>query len=211
MSNFSTQLQTLESEKNGTYFIKKGQVPIIFTSAHGITQKKRNGKIKLAEPYTRAITRYVSKKADCYCLIKNEDTGVDPNKANNDEFKRILIDLISKNHIKMLVDVHGAKRERDFDVEIGTLFGTSAHPKIIDKLTKSLLDNNIKNIVYDDPFHGGHITKDVLSATGINCIQLEINRSYRNIRDISRLRKICKALVDFTKIHNGSLPKFYTG
>ena len=199
MNNFSTQLQTLESDKNSTYFIKKGQVPIIFTSAHGIPQKKRNGNIKLAEPYTRAIARFVSKKADCYCLIKNEDTGVDPNKANNDEFKKILIDLIGQNHIKILVDIHGAKRERDFDVEIGTLFGASAHPKIIDKLTNNLLDNNIKNIVYDDPFHGGHITKDILNATGINCIQLEINRSYRNIRDISRLRKICKALVDFAR------------
>lgn len=199
MNNFSTQIKTLESEENSTYSIKKGQKPVIFSSAHGIAQKRRNGKIKLAEPYTRAIARYVSKKANCYVLIKNEDTGIDPNKENNDEFKKMLIDLIEQNHIKILVDIHGAKQDRDFDIEIGTLCGKSSDPKIVEKLTTSLQKNNIKNIAYNDPFRGGHIIKDISEATVINCVQLEINRNFRDIRKINNLRRICKALVDFSK------------
>ena len=80
MNNFSTQIQQLEKNGDSTYEIKKGSCPIIITSAHGIKQKKRNGKFKLAEPYTRGIAKYVSHKTNCYYLIKNEDTGVDPNK-----------------------------------------------------------------------------------------------------------------------------------
>lgn len=167
MNNFPSQIRKIETEQGGTYIIKKGQTPIVFTSAHGIAQKKRNGKIKLAEPYTRAIAKYVGKKSDSYYLIKNEDTGVDPNKNNNDEFKNILVDLIENNHIKVLVDIHGAKRERNFDVEIGTLSGNSSNPKTIKILEESLLSNNIKNIVYNDPFRGGHIIKDISDSTDI--------------------------------------------
>ena len=158
---------------------------------------KDNGKIKLAEPYTRAIASYVSKKSNSYCFVKNEDTGIDPNKNNDDEFKKILVDLIEKNHIKILVDIHGAKRERDFDVEIGTLSGNSSDHKIIEKLKKSLLISGIEKVVRDEPFRGGYITKDVLSSTGINCIQLEINRNFRDLHKINNLRKICKALINF--------------
>ena len=42
MNNFPSQIRKIETEQGGTYIIKKGQTPIVFTSAHGIAQKKRN-------------------------------------------------------------------------------------------------------------------------------------------------------------------------
>jgi len=42
MNNFSSQIRKIETEQGGTCIIKKGQTPIVFTSAHGIVQKKRN-------------------------------------------------------------------------------------------------------------------------------------------------------------------------
>ena len=199
MNSFQDSIKKLESDYNDTYDIKKGTAPVILTSAHGIGQKKRRGLFKLAEPYTRGIARYVSKKTDCYCLIKNEDTGIDPNKQNNDEFKAILCNLISKNHIKLLIDLHGAKKERDFDVEIGTVNGKTATETTVNTLIDCLNRNGIKNIVLNDPFKGGNITRTVFSETGIECIQLEINNNYRNIRKIKNMRKLCKALITFVE------------
>ena len=197
MNSFSSQIQKLEHDDNNTYEIKKGKTPIIITSAHGITQKRRNGKFKFAEPYTRGIAKYVSKKTDCYYLIKNEDTGTDPNKINRDDFKTILNDLISKNKIKMMIDLHGAKRERNFDVEIGTLDGKMAEQDTINRLIDCLKKAGIKNIALNDPFKGGQISQTVYSDIGIECIQLEINYNYRNIRRINNLKKVCKALINF--------------
>ena len=94
-----------------------------------LCRKKRNGKYKLAEPFTRAIAKYVNRKTDCSYLVKNQDTGTDPNRKNHDEFKTILVYIIKKNNIKLLIDIHGAKKEHDFDVEIGTLDGKTAKNK----------------------------------------------------------------------------------
>lgn len=199
MDNFSTEIKNLEHEEDSTYEVKTGTIPIILVSAHGIGQKKRNGKFKLAEPYTRGIAKYVSKKTSCFYLVKNQDTGVDPNKENHDEFKTFLKDLILKNHIKLMIDLHGAKKDRDFDVEIGTLNGTSASPELVENLIKSLKKQGIKNIATNDPFKGGDITKTISETTGIDCIQLEINYNYRNLRKVRNLNKICRALASFIK------------
>lgn len=202
MNSFLSQIKRFEADHNDTYDIKIGQIPVILTSAHGIEQEKRGGKVKLAEPLTRGIAKYVSKKTSCCYLVKNEDTGVDPNKANNDEFKKILLELIEKNHIKLLIDLHGAKKERNFDVEIGTLEGRSADAKIVGDLVECLQKNGVTKIAFNDPFKGGFITRTVYENCGINCIQLEINGDYRNLRKINNLKKICKALTDFIDMLN---------
>ena len=199
MDNFSSEIKHLEHEDDSTYEMVVGTLPVILVSAHGIGQKKRNGKFKLAEPYTRGIAKYVSKKTGCFYLVKNQDTGMDPNKENHDEFKTFLTEIISRNHIKLMLDLHGAKKEHDFDVEIGTLNGESADPKIIENLTRTLKANGIKNVAINEPFKGGDITKTVHENTGISCIQLEINYNYRNIRKIRNLNKICKALTKFIR------------
>ncbi len=200
MNSFSSQIQNLEHNDSDTYEIKKGSRPIIITSAHGIGQKKRSGKFKLAEPYTRAIAKYVSRKTRCYYLVKNEDTGTDPNKKNNDEFKSILINLIKENNIKLQIDIHGAKKGRDFDVEIGTLDGKMAKKETVDRLIECFKKSGIKNIAINDPFKGGQISQATHEKTGIECIQLEINHDFRNLRRIRNLHKICRALIEFVSI-----------
>lgn len=202
MKSFSTEIKEFEIDKRDTYDIKIGKIPVILTAAHGIEQKKRSGEIKFAEPMTRGIAKYVNKKTGCFYLIKNEDTGADPNKKNNDEFKDILLSIIEKNHIRLLIDLHGAKKERAFDVEIGTLEGKSANAKIVGALVDCLQKNGVAKIAFNEPFKGGFITRTIYENCGINCIQLEINGNYRSLRKINNLKKICNALIDFVDMVN---------
>lgn len=197
-TDFGTQIRQLDTDDTNTYDIKTGETPVIITSAHGIGQKKRKG-WKFAEHFTRGIAKYVSKKTDCYYLVKNRDTGIDPNKDNHDEFKSILLSLIEKNHIKMAIDIHGAKQDWDFDVEIGTLDGQTIDAKTVNKLIACLNKNGIKKIAMNDPFKGGDITRSVHEQAGIPCLQLEINRNFRNLRKINNLKKLCKALTEFVR------------
>ena len=96
-----------------------------------------------------------------------------------------------------MIDLHGAKKERDFDVEIGTINGKTASEKTVSTLIDCLNKNGIKSIILNDPFKGGDITRTIFDKTRIECIQLEINNDYRNIRKISNMRKICKSLIMF--------------
>jgi len=54
--------------------------------------------------------------------------------------------------------------------------------------------------MYDTSFN--FVDASVFDNTGINCIQLEINGNYRNIRKANNLKKICKALTDFIDMIN---------
>ena len=69
----------------------------------------------------------------------------------------------------------------------------------VDKLIDCFRKVGIKNIIIDNPFKGGQISKKTHNDTGIECVQLEINYNYRSIRKIRNLNKICKALVSFIR------------
>ena len=130
-----------EDSYEGEILYKKGIIPVIITAPHTIRQVRENGEIKLEEPFTKAIAKYVGEEADCFYLIKNKDTGIDSNKSLNDPFKSMLIDIIKDNDIKLVIDLHGAKRERNFDVELGTLNNLSSDYSTIKELIDAFNEN----------------------------------------------------------------------
>lgn len=87
---------------------------------------KKYGQYKKAELYTKAISIFVSEHTNCFYLIKNKDTGIDSNLMENDTLKNMLLDNIKDNDIKLVIDLHGAKKDRNFDIELGTLNNLSS-------------------------------------------------------------------------------------
>ncbi len=189
--------ESLEFDRN--YIIKKGNVPIIFTAPHTMSQSREDGTIKLSEPYTKAIALYLNKYFNVNCMIKVRDTGVDANSDKRDEFKRELIRFIKDNDIKLVIDLHGASESRNFDIEFGTLNNLSADFSIISVLQESFIDNGIVNIVHNNPFKGGGITKYVYGMNDVDVIQVEINKRYRDYNDIDKLEIVCKSFGNFIK------------
>ena len=84
-------------------------------------QKKEDGSIKSSEPYTKAIALYLNKYFNVFSIVKINDTGLDSNRDNDDNYKKELMKIVKENNIKLVIDLHGASKERDFDVEFGTL------------------------------------------------------------------------------------------
>ena len=66
-------------------------------------QLKENGEYKNSESYTKAIAMYVAQSTNCFFLIKNRDTGIDPNSTENDIFKNMLLDTIKDNDNKLVI------------------------------------------------------------------------------------------------------------
>ena len=181
-----------------SYRMKKGSTPIILTAVHTVEQKKEEG-IKFSEPFTSGIAQYVANKINGYYLIKSVDNGVDSNSTVVDEFKELLLKYIKENNIKLLIDLHGAKYSREFDVEFGTLSNLTTDLTTQNTLIDCLKEQGVKNISLNTIFKGGGITKYIFENTSINVIQLEINQRFRNVNNLKETKKICDALIEFTK------------
>lgn len=197
---FKEEIDKLENSKTeSTYLVKKGTVPIILTAVHTMKQRKKDGTIKLNEPFTKAIAKYVSNKINCSYLIKQKATKIDSNCEEIDDFKLLLEKLINEYGIKLLIDIHGASSKRKFDVELGTLNNLSVRQSTIRNLRNSFFEYGIYEIVLNEPFKGGGITKYIFGKTEIDVIQIEINGKYRNINDAENMERLCNALIKFIR------------
>ena len=204
---FKQKIIELENTDNNEKYIEEnGTKSVIITAVHTMKQNKIEG-IKKSEPFTKAIARYVSKEANCFSYIKLKDNGVDSNSEYVEQFKVSLLNTIKENNIKLLIDVHGAKEERDFDVELGTLNNLSIDDSTLKELKEAFNHNGINNIKINDPFKGGGITKYIYANSNIDIIQIEINHKYRNIDNFKNIEKICESLIYFINQYDGILNK----
>lgn len=196
--DFKNMIEKLENEKlDGTYIFRLGSVPVMITAVHTMNQRRVDGTYKLREPFTKGIARYVAEMVDASCFIKIKDTKVDSNGFEFDDFKFRLVEHIKEHDIKLVIDLHGAGRNRDFDVEFGTLDNTTINSLVVKKLENCFIVNGIQRIKYNDPFKGGGVTRTVFEKTGIAVIQIEINRNFRDLDKSSEMEKICKSLIMF--------------
>ena len=198
--DFNTEINELEKLKiEKDFIIIKGNIPILFSAPHTMEQIREDGTHKYSEPYTKAISLYLNKHLNTYSIIKNNDTGIDSNRDNYDDYNVEMRRLIKEKNIKLVIDLHGSAKERDFDVEFGTLNNLSADFSTVKELEEAFTENNINNISYNNPFKGGAITKGLYGLSDVDIIQLEINGRYRDYNNLELLNKLIKSLENFIK------------
>lgn len=195
--DFKEEMIMFEESDSDNYFVyKSGEIPVLFTAPHTMIQHLET-KIKLSEPFTKAIAFYMNKYVKAHCLVKIKDTGMDANVDNDDDFKKELLKVVKDNNIKLVIDLHGASEDREFDIEFGTLNNLSADYSTIKELEDAFKENGITNIVHNDPFKGGAITKSLFFEQDVDVIQLEINRHLRNIEEIDNMKMLCDSFINF--------------
>ena len=202
--NFKEEINNLENYEDGNkdFLFLKGHIPILFSAPHTVYQTIENDLIKLAEPYTKAIALYLNKYSGVYSFVKLNDTGLDSNKDNNDDYKKNLVKIVKENNIKLIIDLHGASINREFDIEFGTLNNISIDFSTIKELEEAFTENDIKIIEYNNPFKGGAITQTLCGIEDVEVVQIEINKKYRNYDNIVLLEKIIKSFENFIKQYN---------
>jgi len=201
--SFEEEINELENLKFGEDFIiLKGSIPILFSAPHTMFQIREDGTTKLKEPYTKAISLYLNKHYSTYSIVKNNDTGIDSNRDNYDKYNIEMRRLIKNNNIKLVIDLHGASKNRSFDIEFGTLNNLSADFSTIKELEEAFVENGIKNINHNDPFKGGAIIQGIYSLDDVDVIQLEINGKYRDYNNVELLEKVVESLKNFIKQYN---------
>ncbi|MEN8907782.1 MAG: hypothetical protein ABF289_17670, partial [Clostridiales bacterium] len=186
-----------------SFIYKKGSVPILLSAPHTINQV-RDGSEKRAEVYTGSIVKILNKESKCHIIYRSKNDSLDPNFDSPDDdgdYKNKVIDIIRKNNIKVFLDIHGAQESRDFDIDLGTdyqqsLFGHN----FISELIKLIMGKNlILNIKENDTFPASFqhtVTKNTYLNAFIPCIQLEINKKFRDIDRIENFNNLIKSLIE---------------
>ena len=201
--NFEEEINNLENMKmEDDFLILKGNIPILFSAPHTMYQLRDNGTIKLNEPYTKAIALYLNKYSNVYSIVKNNDTGIDSNRDNYDEYNVEMRRLIKEKNIKIVIDLHGASKDREFDVEFGTLNNLSADFSTIKELEEAFTENGILNVSHNSPFKGGAITQGIYALDDVDVIQIEINGKYRDHDNIDNLNKLIHSLQNFIDLYS---------
>ena len=196
--DFKSRIIELENKTNNEDFLYlQGSNKVLLTAPHSVEQSLDSG-VKLREPYTKAIALYVASELNLNAFVKLRDTSIDANKDEYEDFKTEQRRIINNKGILLSLDIHGASSYRDFDIELGTINNLSADYSTINELKEAFQEQGF-NVVINDPFKGGAVTKNVYGFTDAEAIQIEINRKLRDIENIDGLKKVCDALINFIK------------
>jgi hypothetical protein len=180
-----TRYKNEDIQENGTYEIITGSLPVIISAPHSVTHF-RNGLPKYGEFMTGVLAKLIQKRLDCYCITKTKNDLTDPNYDEEHPYKEDIIELVNKNNIEFLIDLHIMKSERQAAIEIGTGRGRNVfhNPVFANEFKRQFERNGITPVIVDEHFTGGfkHTVSSTISHhANIPCIQMEINWGLLNL------------------------------
>lgn len=164
------------------FLVFPGEVPVLVSAPHAV-RHYRQKKIKMSDQFTGSIVYLLHKLTGCHAIAATKLYGGDPNADNPCIYKEKIAEISSREKVKFILDIHGAAREREFDVD----FGTNGRKTLLikDRMLETL-EQNFQS------FGLSRISHDHFAATGPNTIanyvarelripavQVEINKQYR--------------------------------
>jgi hypothetical protein len=169
-----------------------GTRPVLVSAPHGACHW-RHGFWKGEDEYTAALAHVLAEHTGAHALYTVRRIRPDPNVDDDSDYKRLLAGLLRERDVELVLDLHGARRGRDFGIELGTMSGLTcpdyeatiirriewqgfvrAHQRSLDRLWVNRL------------FKGGArqrtVTRFVWEQCRVNAAQLEINAYLRVVR-----------------------------
>ncbi len=198
-----------------------GTRPVLISAPHG-ARHWRHGEWKGEDEYTAALAHVLSKEIGAHALYTVRRIRPDPNFEDDSEYKQTLARLLEEHDIELVLDLHGARRGRDFGIELGTMSGLTCpdyEATIIRHLEwqgfvrdhRRSLDRLWVNQLFKGGARQRTVTRFVWEQCGVNAAQIEINAHLRVVRrkpdamlyrdepdftaDPVRLRRTIRALV----------------
>lgn len=173
----------LEDENYFGY--KTGTIPILISAPHGAIHWRIN-KWKEEDEYTASIAIKLADLTGAYVIYVKNATKEDPNYVEKCKYKEKIIEIVEKNGINFILDLHGADKKRNFKVCVGIVNREE------EKCTCPTFKNTIQEAFsgfQEDIFmregltaaHPGTITYFARKSLGIESAQFEINAKYRII------------------------------
>ncbi|MDF1552453.1 MAG: hypothetical protein P1P84_05290, partial [Deferrisomatales bacterium] len=106
------------------FLLLEGTVPILLSAPHAV-RTLREGKIKPSDESTGSYAFLLHRETGCHAIATKKLYGGDPNWDWPCIYKERVRDLLARAGVRLVLDLHGAARERPFDVDLGTMHGRS--------------------------------------------------------------------------------------
>lgn len=165
-----------------------GRVPVLVSAPHA-TRHWRRSAWKREDEYTAAIAHWLHDTAGVHALYPTTRITPDPHDdADRGHYKALLADLVREHEIRLVLDLHGARGDRDFALALGTIHGQTCppyEPVIVDAFAAEgfRLDSggtSLDRLALNLPRYAGGtrmptVTRYVWRRLGIPAAQLEIN------------------------------------
>jgi hypothetical protein len=205
---------TRQAGANEAWFIvRKGSSRVLVTAPHA-TEPMREGKQRFADRGTGGLAALLYEVAGTTTLSTILASPSDPNYYDDNEFKRTLAKLVSEQHPVLVLDLHASHGFRPYDVDFGTLGGTSVlgQRALFERLSALLRGEGLTNQSQDYFAASKNATvAKFVSGLGTPVLQLEFSATYTapGQGDIEghRFAQLLQALVRFIgEVDAGKIP-----
>ncbi|MDA8096397.1 MAG: hypothetical protein C4575_13825 [Desulforudis sp.] len=172
-------------DAGASYTILSGSIPVLVSAPHAVKHiRKGNTEPKEEDEYTGTIARLLQESTGCWAMHA-ASVDLDPNFYDDCPYKHALRELVKKERIRLIIDIHGAAEWRAFNIDLGTCRGDSLleHSEYLDDLITALRGEGIQSVFVDSVFTAGAqstVTRFASRELGIPAVQLEINRRLRD-------------------------------
>ncbi|MCO5384461.1 MAG: N-formylglutamate amidohydrolase [Desulfosporosinus sp.] len=164
------------------FWLSVGESPILLSAPHAV-RHYRQKKIKMSDQFTGSIVYILNKLTGCHAIATTKLYGGDPNVDDPCIYKDKISDFCNIKKVKFVIDIHGAARERLFDVDLGTNSGKNllGKARVLEILEQNFKDFGLSRTSHDySPASGPNtVASYVARELGIPAVQLEINKQYR--------------------------------
>lgn len=192
--------------KEQSFEIIKGKEKIIISAPHSVIHKRENS-IRPGETKTGTIVKVLSKKCHIYGIYKNKNENNDANWDKECKYKSNTEDIVKKENIKALLDLHGMAAHREQDICIGINNGKNIYNnyEIVETMIDIFHKYGFKNVTIDKPFNAEYeycVSNYISRECNIPTFQIEINLKYRSARykEFKKYKDILKSLEEIIKI-----------
>ena len=162
--------------------IVKGKTNVIISAPHTFPHY-RNGLRKKRDLGTLKIIKLLEGKTNAHLIYINKEINYDPNFTIDNRYQEKLSKYIKENNIEYLIDIHGSKQRKTYDIELGTnyLENLNNDEDLLDNIKKRFKQNKINNVAIDKIFksQSDTVCTCINKKTNTKAIQIEIGKSYR--------------------------------
>jgi len=202
ISDYTKECEAKDNIEFPEFTIIPGSSNVMFSAPHSYPHK-RNSKIKPKDMGTLTIIKMLHCLTNAHIIYTNKKVDYDPNYDKDNIYQQYLNKYIKEHKIEYLIDLHGSKKTKNFDIEIGTNnFKNINHDQELLNNIKTIMKNyNMKHIRIDKLYKSckNTICKYINNKTKIPTLQFEISKKYRIIKNSSKdFKKIINTLIDIS-------------